>query len=141
MLSGVSLILIGLVVAVVQLRRGDIGFGQLPGEDRETRRAVRRAIRDGHTDDARIDQLARRILRSTPRVHWAPYFFATMLVLSIAVLIGVAFTGGKVALPASQILLWAALIALDAVNKRRAANYRGLGDGGMTTTPNRPEPI
>ncbi|WP_203834272.1 hypothetical protein [Winogradskya humida] len=125
-LAGVVFIVCGLGVVVVQLRRGDTGFGLLRGESVETRRAVRRAIRDGETDDARVDELARQTFRMIPRLRWARYFFAGMFVLSIILLAVGDHTAGDTVLRVSQALLWAGLIVLDGVNRRRRDNYRGL---------------
>jgi hypothetical protein len=125
-LAGVALILCGLAVVIVQLRRGDTGIGLLRGESTKTRRAVRRAIRDGDTDDARVDQLARRTLQATSRARWGRYLFATMLALSILLLAVGSHTVTDIALRASQVLLWSGLIVLNVVNQRRFDNYRGL---------------
>lgn len=127
-LVGVAIVLCGLVVVLVQLMRGDIGIGRLGGESPETRRAVRRAIRDGGTDDAGIDLLARRAIQATPSVRWAKYFFGVMLALSIARLIFGSHQVSQIALQVSQAALWTGLIVLSIVNQRRSDSYRGLTD-------------
>jgi hypothetical protein len=126
--AGVSLILLGSALAVVQLRRGDVGLRPLRGQSAETRRAVRRAIRDGHTDDAEVDRLARQALRGTPRLRGARYFFAVMMALSIVLLAIGPYRATIVALRGSETLLWAVFIALNVVNQRRYDNYRGLAE-------------
>ena len=130
--AGVAIVLSGLILVFVQLVRGDIGFAQLRGESAETRRAVRRAIRDGETGDARIDQLARRAIQSTPVVRWAKYFFGAMLVVSIVRLIIGSHRISQIAVQVSQAALWAGLIALHIVNQRRSSRYRGLNDDPLT---------
>ena len=144
LLAGGALILCGLAVVIVQLRRGDTGIGLSRGESAETRRAVRRAIRDGETDDARVDQLARRALQVTSRPRWARYLFATMLALSIFLLAVGSHRVTDIAVRASQVLLWSGLILLNVVNQRRLDNYRGLRpdltDTDTTTASDRSSP-
>ncbi|BAL88202.1 hypothetical protein AMIS_29820 [Actinoplanes missouriensis 431] len=125
-LAGVVFILCGLGFMIVQLRRGDIGIGVLRGESEETRRAVRRAIRDGYADDARVDHLARRALEAAVRPRWARYFFAAMLLLSIVLLAVGSHTVTDIAVRIGHVLLWSGLIALTVVNRRRLDDYRGL---------------
>jgi hypothetical protein len=143
-LAGGALVLCGLAVVIVQLRRSDTGLGLLRGESAETRRAVRRAIRDGETDDARVDQLARRVLQVTSRRRWGRYLFATMLALSILLLAVGPHTVTDIAVRASHVLLWSGLIVLNVVNQRRSDNYRGLRpartDSDPTTAIDRPSP-
>ncbi len=113
---------------VVQLTRGDLGFGQLRGLSPETRRAVRRAIRDGGTDDAEVDHLARQTIRLTPRIRWAKYFFGAMLAQSIVQLAVGPHTAGEMVLRSAQAGLWTSLAVLSIVNQRRLDGYRGLKD-------------
>ena len=126
--AGVVLVLCGLALVLVQLVRGDIGFMRLRGESPETRRAVRRAIRNGETDDARVDQLARRAIRATPGVRWARYFFAAMVVFSIVRLVTGSHQISQIAVQLSYAALWTGLIVLNIVNQRRFDRYRGLND-------------
>ena len=126
--TGVAFSLCGLAIVFAQLARGDIGFGQLRGESAETRRAVRRAIRNGQADDARVDRLVRQFIRVTPRVRWAKYFFGAMLALSIVQLVVGAHTTGEVISHLAQACLWVSLIVLSIVNQRRLDSYRGLND-------------
>lgn len=135
--AGVALVLGGLVFVIVRLRRGDIGFGQLRNESPETRRAVQRAIRDGEAEDARVDQLARRVIRAAPNVRGLKYLFGTLVVLSIARLIFDSHTTSDFALHSSQAALWAGAIVADVVAQRRRDGYRGLAD---KPTPDRVPP-
>jgi hypothetical protein len=98
----------------------------LRGESRETQRAVRRAIREGCTDDPRVDLLARKTIGSLPRLRWAKYFFAALLVLSAALLIEHIHETGQVILRSAECALWIGAIALSIVNQRRHDGYRGL---------------
>ena len=122
----IGVIAFGLILVVVQLIRGDHGLGWLKGESRETRRAVRRAIRDGGTDDPGIDRLARRVIRSAPRVGWAKYFFGVMLVMSVYLLVRRSDETLEVVQRVLQSALWTGLIVLIVVNERRLNAYRGL---------------
>lgn len=126
--------LCGVTAAVVQLVRGDTGLRSLRDESPETRRAVRRAIRDGRTDDARVDQLARWTIQKTPRVRWAKFLFGGLLVLSILQLIFSSHTAGQIVLHSAQAALWTVMIVLGIVNQRRLDGYRGL-DGTPFPTP------
>ena len=113
-------------MVVLQVVRGDHGLRRMQGESRDTRRAVRRAIRDGHTDDLRIDQLAREVIRLTPRIRWAKYFFGSMLALSIALLFSSLNEPIQVIRHVSESALWIGFIVLNIVNERRLDGYRGL---------------
>jgi hypothetical protein len=125
--AGLALIVCGLVVLTVEVRRGETGFGQLRGESRETRRAVRRAILDGGTDDPDVDRLARRALGRAPNGRGMLYLFGTLLVIALLLLLFVGpYTPGRIALRCCQVLLWSGAIALNLVNRRRLLNYRGL---------------
>jgi hypothetical protein len=124
--AGAVLILCGLAVVIIEVRRGEPGFGQLRGESAETRREVRRAIREGGTDDPRIDQLARRALRATSKVRRARYFFMALLAFSILLLIVGPDTPAQILLRSSHVALWTSAIGLSVVNQRRLDNYRGL---------------
>ena len=124
--TGAALVLCGLAIVVVQVRRGDKGFGPLRDESPETRRAVWRAIRNGETDDAAVDRLARQTIRVTPRLRWARYFFGAMLALSVVRLIIGPHTTGEVTAHVAQAGLWSTLVALDIINQRRLDRYRGL---------------
>lgn len=128
LVAGVTLVLVGIGVVVVQLVRGDHGLRPMLNEDRETRRAVRRAIRVGHTDDPGIDRLARQVIRATPRHRWAKYFFGLMLILAIGLLVTSLDDIGQIIRHASQAALWVGFIVLNMVNERRLDGYRGLPD-------------
>jgi hypothetical protein len=129
---GVVLILCGvLAIAVGWSARGNRGFGRLRGESPETRRAVWRAIRDGETDDARVDRLARQVIRATPRVRWAKAFFGMMVALSIVQLVVGPHTTGEIILHLAQAGIWASLTAVSIVNQRRYDSYRGLIDNSV----------
>lgn len=127
-LAGVALVLSGLVVLVRRLTKGDIGLGQLRNESPETRRAVRRAIRDGATDDARIDRLTRQVIRATPSVRWTKYLFGILVVLPLGRLVFGSPTTSDVILLLSQAALWTLAIVVTIVNERRVDRYRGLID-------------
>jgi hypothetical protein len=124
--AGVLFVLFGVIVVVVELRRGDSLFGLLRSESAETRRAVRQAMRDGETDDPHVDHLARRVLRAASRQRWARYFFGGMLALSVLLLAVGPYSVSNILLRSAQILLWSGLIALNVINQRRHDNYRGL---------------
>lgn len=102
------------------------GFGRLPGQDRRTIRAVRRAIRDGGTNDPRVNALARQVVRSTPRWRWPRYFYALMLAIALARLAFTARMLIEVALQVAFVALFVGLLVSIEVHNRRLANYRGL---------------
>jgi len=81
-LAGVGLMVLGLVLLAVQLRRR-VSRSPLRGADRETRHAVRRAIRTGEADDPRIAALTREVALSWPRVRWAPWGFGLLLAFEV----------------------------------------------------------
>ncbi|MET0425347.1 MAG: hypothetical protein ABW046_15795 [Actinoplanes sp.] len=124
--AGLAFIVVGIVVMTVQIRRGETGFRQMRGESAETRRAVRRAILDGGTDDPEIDRLARRAFRGMSTERWAQYLFRTLLALSVLLLVIGPHTATRIALQLAHILLWTGAIVLNRVNRRRLDNYRGL---------------
>lgn len=96
------------------------------GAERNTRRAVQRAIRTGHAPDARIEALAREQADKTVRNRAALTIYAGLLVLQIPLLILQIVNGG----PASTLLLavtgdvlWATAVAILAVNVSRSRRY------------------
>ena len=123
---GGAIVVAGIAGVVVQLIRGDHGLKRMRGESRETRRAVRRAIRDGHTDNPRIDELAREVIRSSPRLRWAKYFFGLMLMLSVGLLMTDLVEMSQVVRHGLESTLWIGLIVLSIINERRLNGYRGL---------------
>ncbi|GIF38635.1 hypothetical protein [Actinoplanes xinjiangensis] len=125
-LAGIALILCGVGVTIMQLRPGETGIGLLRGGNAETRRAVRRAIREGETEDPGVDRLARAALQAMVPPRWARYLFATMLALAVLLLATGSHTVTDIAVRTSQVLLWSGLLVLNVVNQRRFDNYRGL---------------
>ncbi len=126
MLAGIALVLCGVVLVVVQVRRGAVGLSPVRGVSAETRRAVARAIRVGETDDPEVDRLARRTLRSENAFRWSIYFYGTMLAVSVYLLIVGPHTPDRVLQQSALVLLWTGLTARDVVNRRRLNRYRGL---------------
>ena len=121
-----AFVVCALVGLMVQLHRGDTAFGTMRGRSPETRRAVRRAIREGETGDADVDRLARRAMKGTATARWTTYLFGALLALSVLLLVVGPHTPGQLALRSAHALLWAGLIALNVVNRRRLDSYRGL---------------
>ncbi|WP_189077485.1 hypothetical protein [Mangrovihabitans endophyticus] len=125
--TGAALMLCGLVIVGVSWVRGGSPV-RLHGEDPQTRRAVQQAIRDGGTDDPRIDRLARRSLRSPAGTRWVLYLLGAMMLLSVVLTAVGPYTAEKIVLHLSQIALWATFIAMNLLIRRRRNEYRGLSD-------------
>jgi hypothetical protein len=96
-----------------------------PRLDRDTRKAVQRALRVGHTDDPRIDQATRALIARSPRMRWAPYLYGVLAVFSLLLLISASGTWQYVR-HAATMALWIGLAAMSVVQRRRLEGYRGL---------------
>ncbi|MDG4824888.1 hypothetical protein O7635_23815 [Asanoa sp. WMMD1127] len=98
----------------------------LAGTSRTTRRAVQQALRTGQPHDARIDALAREAAQRTLRGSWLLWLYSGLLALNVALLvlrIADQDEAWKTALAAANVVLWAALVALVWVTRRRSARY------------------
>ena len=84
--AGVVVAVVGLVLFVVLMRRLVV-YRPLAAADRETRKAVARAIRTGVADDPRVAELARGLAWKMPRLRWAPWFVVPFVGLQGYVLV------------------------------------------------------
>ena len=96
------------------------------GATRDTRRAVRRAIRTGHAPDARIDALASEQAEKTIRNAVAIKIYAVILALQVGLLVPRIVNGGPsdgLVLAVIVDALWAGAIGVLAVNLSRSRRY------------------
>jgi hypothetical protein len=96
------------------------------GAKRDTRRAVRRAIRTGNAPDARIDALAREQAEKTVGNSVVLTIYAVILALQFGLLVLRIVNGGptdSLVLAVIGDALWAAAVAVLAVNLSRSRRY------------------
>ncbi|WP_326556460.1 hypothetical protein [Micromonospora sp. NBC_01796] len=131
----VNLILIGVGVALVtsaltgvvwlvQRRRTDPPL--ILGADPETRRAVHRAIRAGHSDDARIDLLARDLIARSPAQTWVPWVYVVLALLQVVLLLLGDRSTGDVIRALVTVPFFAVAAGYFWQHRRRMRRYRGL---------------
>lgn len=89
----VTALVVTVLVGTVLLLAGFLVVGRLNGgrellfgADRATRRDVQRALRAGHTDNPRIDALARDSAAHGLRTRWTMWWFAAFALLQVVVL-------------------------------------------------------
>jgi predicted lysophospholipase L1 biosynthesis ABC-type transport system permease subunit len=93
---------------------------------RDTRRAVQRALRTGHADDARIDALARETADRTVRNKWLLILYAVLAVLQLALtIIRIADRDAEWQIAVSVVVtaLFAGAAVLLWVTRRRSRRY------------------
>jgi hypothetical protein len=105
------------------------------GADRDTQRAVRRALRTGHARDERIDALAWEAAQRDIRTgFWFPAIYAVVLVLLLGILIQRIRTRDDGWMTALAVTLAAALpaaVAVFLIRFRRSRRYlRNASRGG-----------
>ncbi|MEV4625409.1 hypothetical protein AB0J90_03865 [Micromonospora sp. NPDC049523] len=124
--AGVALVTSALlgVVWLVQRRRSDPPL--ILGADLATRRAVHRAIRAGHSDDTRIDLLARDLIARSPAQAWVPWLYVLLALLQVVLLL----LGDRSTSDVVRALITVPFFAVAAgyfwLYRRRMRRYRGL---------------
>jgi hypothetical protein len=121
-----------------QAGRGRGGGGPPPlwyGADRDTQRAVRRALRTGHARDERVDALAWEAAQRDIRTgFWFPAIYAVVLVLLLGILIQRIRTrddGWMTALAVTLAAAFLAAVAVFLIRFRRSHRYlRNASRGG-----------
>lgn len=122
---GVALVLGGLAVIVWRLRARRMDPPLMLGADRNTQRAVRRAVRDGHAADPDIDLLAQDLVNRSSRSFLPSYLYVGFAAFFV-VLAALADTDGwelvrSVTLAAMCLTAAAAFY----LHQRRLRRYRG----------------
>ncbi|WP_410820641.1 hypothetical protein [Micromonospora sp. 050-3] len=79
--------LVGAVAALVFGRRLIRRMPRTAGDDPATRRRIGQALRDGSTDDPRLDALARREARLRVGQRWLLWLFAVVAVTQVSALV------------------------------------------------------
>ncbi|WP_430500406.1 hypothetical protein ACQRWP_01035 [Micromonospora trifolii] len=79
--------LFGAVVALVFGRRLIRRMPRTAGDDPATRRRIGQALRDGSTDDPRLDPLARKEARLRVSQRWLLWLFAAVVVTQLLALV------------------------------------------------------
>jgi hypothetical protein len=124
--TGVALFIAGALAVAWLVLRARTNPPLVAGVDPATRRTVERALRDGHTDDPRVDVLVRDLIAHDPSPPWLPWTFAGLAVLQLALLL----PGDLSTEDLVRTLLtvpWFALVAwLGWRRRRRMLQYRGL---------------
>lgn len=96
------------------------------GADKNTQKAVQRALRTGEPADARIDALARDAATKALRSPWPIRLFAgTIVLMLISAVLQILSGGGalRVGLSVSVVLIFATVLATFVVNRRRSRTY------------------
>ncbi|MEU1585368.1 hypothetical protein [Micromonospora sp. NPDC005710] len=75
--------LVGVIVALVFGRRLIKRLPRTAGADPATRRRIGRALRDGSTDDPRLDTLARKEAEQQVRRRWLPWALGVVLAMQV----------------------------------------------------------
>lgn len=110
-----------IVLNFAMVRRGIVPI--VPGDDAATRKAVRRAVRDGHADDRRIDALARDFVGRSPRVPWLPYLYLALVALAVLRLIGGAHQTRDIVVQSTLAVIWLVCAAGARRQQRRLTTY------------------
>ncbi|MGI5212410.1 hypothetical protein [Plantactinospora sp. CA-290183] len=131
--GGAGLLIAGLLVLAWQFGRRRIDPPLVEGSDPATRRAVRRALRDGHTDDPRVDELAHDLIARNLPAGWVPLFCAGLAVLSLMMLLLGDRDPGDIARTVVTVPLAGIAGYQSWRQRRRMQDYRGLSGGGRPT--------
>jgi hypothetical protein len=128
--AGLAILMAAVIIGVGWLAGRRQPPAALLGADPGTRKAVRQALTDGRSDDARIDALARDSAERSVRLRWLLVLY--LIVVPIEVVALVLAVAGHVS--GFQLLtnVWILLVlamsaALVAVARRRAQRYLAAG--------------
>ncbi|MFI6762534.1 hypothetical protein ACIBF5_25710 [Micromonospora sp. NPDC050417] len=124
--AGAMLVTAGLLAAAWLVQRQHVDPPLVTGADAETRRAVRRAIRTGNTDDPRIDLLTRDLIAHSPREAAVPYLLGGLALIALLLLVLSDWDTEDIVrgLLTAPCLVVAAFLVR--VRQRRLRDYRGL---------------
>lgn len=124
--GGGALVAAGLLAAAWMVQQRHVDPPLVAGADTATRRAVRQALRDGQTDNSRVDLLARDLIAHTPRQAWVPYLLAGLALLSLVWLLLGGWELEDVIPAVVTIPIYVVLAVSYQRHHRRLRGYRGL---------------
>lgn len=127
--AGAALVTAGLLTAAWFVQRDHVDPPLVAGADPETRRAVHRAIRVGHTDDQRIDLLARDLVAHRPAQPWVPWLLGALVLVSLVLLLLSDWETEDVVRAVVAVPSLAAAAFLVRSQQRRLRDYQGLRRG------------
>ncbi|MFK3981850.1 hypothetical protein ACI2K4_15925 [Micromonospora sp. NPDC050397] len=136
--AGGALVAAGLLAAAWMVHQRHVDPPLVTGADSATRRAVRQALRDGQTDNPRVDLLARDLIEHTPRHAWVPYLLGGLALLSLVRLLLGDWEAEDIVPGVVTIPIYVVLAVAYQRHHRRLRGYRGLRREGPSSAERDP---
>ncbi|WP_250006823.1 hypothetical protein [Actinoplanes sp. M2I2] len=129
--AGVAIVMAGILWIIWAVQKRVRNAPLMMGADKATQRAVRAALRRGHTADPNVDALTRDLIERSHTPRWTPYLYPLLAAFFVALL----FMGDR---DAEDVIRTAVAVVSSLMvggafwlHLRRLHNYRGLAP----TTP------